>query len=116
LQVLFFKLAAVPLLIFGLFLIYWLLPNRKVNPRQVAPAAIVVGLALEGLKYVNLLIWPMLQNKLEREYNVFKYSVTILLWSFVSSMIVLAGAHWSARGGEDDSPEEPAGRGVLGIS
>ena len=115
LQVLFFKLAAVPLLIFALFLIYWLLPNRKVNPRQVAPAAIAVGLALEGLKYINLLIWPLLQSKLEREYNIFKYSVTILLWSFVSALIVLAGARWTASGGEETVSETPAS-GVLGLS
>jgi uncharacterized BrkB/YihY/UPF0761 family membrane protein len=118
LQVLFFKLAAVPLLIFGLFLTYWLLPNRKVNPRKVAPAAIVVGLALEALKYVNLLIWPMLKNKLEHEYNIFRYSVTILLWSFVSAMIVLAGARWTASGGDDDTADESStpASGILGIS
>jgi membrane protein len=96
LQLLIFKLAAVPLLIFALFLTYWLLPNRRIDPRRVAPAAIMVGLALEGLKYVNLLIWPMLKNKLEHEYNIFKYSVTIVLWSFVGAMVVLAGAHWTA--------------------
>jgi len=77
-------------------LIYWLLPNRKIDPRAVAPAAIAVGFALELLKYVNLLIWPLLKSKLEHEYNIFKYSVTIVLWSFIASMIVLAGAHWTA--------------------
>jgi hypothetical protein len=55
-----------------------------------------VGFALESLKYLNLLIWPMLKTKLEHEYNIFKYSVTIVLWSFIASMIVLAGAHWTA--------------------
>ena len=96
LQMLFFKLAAVPMTILALFLIYWLLPNRKINPRRVAGAAIFVGLALETLKYINLLIWPLLKNKLEHEYNIFKYSVTIILWSFIAAMIVLAGAHWTA--------------------
>jgi len=92
-----FKIAALPLSILSLFLIYWLLPNRKVEPRRVLPVAIVVGLGLELLKYVNLLVWPYLQEKLDREYRVFQHSVTILIWAFAVAMIVLAGAHWTAR-------------------
>ena len=60
-----FKLAALPVSILALFLIYWLLPNRKVEPRRVVPVAIVVGLALELLKYVNLLVWPYLADEAE---------------------------------------------------
>jgi uncharacterized BrkB/YihY/UPF0761 family membrane protein len=96
-NLLMFKLAAVPISILALFLVYWLLPNRKVEPARVVPVAIVVGLALEALKYVNLLVAPLLQAKLHREYLVFEHSVTIVLWSFVASMIVLGGAHWTAR-------------------
>jgi len=96
-QRLFFKLAAVPVSMLALFLVYWLLPNRKIEPARVAPVAIVVGLVLEGLKYVNMLFADMLYNKLDREYNIFKFSVTILLWSFVAALVVLAGAHWTAR-------------------
>lgn len=92
-----FKLAALPVSILALFLIYWLLPNRKVEPRRVLPVAVVVGIALELLKYVNLFVWPFLQRKLDKEYSVFQHSVTILLWAFVVAMIVLAGAHWTAR-------------------
>jgi uncharacterized BrkB/YihY/UPF0761 family membrane protein len=92
-----FKLAALPVSILALFLVYWLLPNRPIEPRRVAPVAITVGLALESLKYVNLLVSPLLTEKLKHEYEIFRFSVTILLWSFVSAMIVLAGAHWTAR-------------------
>ena len=97
LNLLIFKLAAVPLSILALFLVYWLLPNCKINPRRVAPAAIIVGLMLEGLKYLNLLVWRLMQSKISAEYGVFQHSATILLWSFTASMIVLAGAEWSAR-------------------
>jgi YihY family inner membrane protein len=97
LQRLFFKLAAVPVSMFALFLVYWLLPNRKIEPARVAPVAIVVGLILEGLKYVNLVFTNVIHEKLDREYKIFEYSVTILLWSFVSALVVLAGAHWTAR-------------------
>jgi membrane protein len=96
-QRLLFKLAAVPVSMFALFLVYWLLPNRKIEPARVAPVAVVVGLLLEVLKYVNLLLSNSLSRKLEHEYNIFQFSVTILLWSFVAALIVLAGAHWTAR-------------------
>jgi len=101
LTLLLFKLAAVPVSILMLFLIYWLLPNCKVDPVQVAPVAIWVGLALELLKYLNLLIRPLLVEKLEREFHMFQYSVTLLLGSFVAALIVLAGAEFAARRGRD---------------
>jgi membrane protein len=93
----FFKMAAVPMSMLMLFLIYWLLPNRKVPPAAVLPAAIIVGLALEALKYINILTWPLWRAKLAKEYGPFLYSVTIVLWSFLGAMVVLAGAEWSAR-------------------
>ena len=39
----------------------------------------------------------ILTQKLKDEYEIFRFSVTILLWSFAAAMIVLAGAHWTAR-------------------
>jgi uncharacterized BrkB/YihY/UPF0761 family membrane protein len=97
-----FKVAAVPISILALFLIYWLLPNRQVEPARVAPVAILVGLVLEALKYVNLAVTPLLEAKLEHEYFIFRHSVNILLWSFVAALIVLAGAEWTARQGRED--------------
>jgi len=58
---------------------------------------VVVGLALESLKYAFLLLSPWLMAKLSREYGVFQHSVALVLVTFVASMIVLAGAEWSAR-------------------
>jgi uncharacterized BrkB/YihY/UPF0761 family membrane protein len=52
---------------------------------------------LEALKYLNLLVGRLMQNKISAEYGVFQHSATILLWSFTASMIILAGAEWSAR-------------------
>jgi uncharacterized BrkB/YihY/UPF0761 family membrane protein len=103
LNLLMFKIAAVPISILALFLIYWLLPNRKISPARVAPVAIYVGLVLEALKYVNLAIAPYLQANLEHEYFIFRHSVAILLWSFIAAMIVLAGAEWTARQSAGDS-------------
>jgi membrane protein len=94
----FLKMAAVPLAILILFLVYRYLPNGRPPVARVLPAAIIVGLLLEALKYVNALVWPAFQDKLAREYGVFKYSVTLIFLGFVASLLVLAGAEWAARG------------------
>jgi len=93
----FFKAAAIPMSILMLFLVYWILPNRDLPPRKVIAPAILVGVMLELLKYLNALTWPWLRVKLEREYGPFAYSVTIILWSFLAAMVILAGAEWAAR-------------------
>lgn len=93
----FFKVAALPISILVLFIIYWLLPNTKIRPRRVVPIAIFAGLLLEALKYLIFLVWPWLNHKLANEYGPFKYSVMIVLFSFLASMIVLAGAEWVGR-------------------
>jgi uncharacterized BrkB/YihY/UPF0761 family membrane protein len=85
-----------------------LLPNRRVPPLRVAPVAILVGLAIELLKYINLLTWPLLKEKLQNEYGPFYISVTIVLLSFLAAMIVLAGAEWAARQAPIESPNIPA--------
>jgi YihY family inner membrane protein len=92
-----FKIAALPVTILALVLMYWLLPNHKVPLRRIVPISIVVGLALEVLKYINLITWPLWKEKLQSEYGPFHISVTILLWSFLAAMLILAAADWSAR-------------------
>jgi len=96
-SVLFFKLAAVPLTSLILFLIYRYLPNGRPPLPRVIAAAIGVGLLLEALKYLNILIWPWVDARIQREYGVFRYSATILFLSFFASMLILAGAEWAAR-------------------
>ena len=97
------KLGVVPVSILLLFLVYWLLPNGRVPWRPILPVAVVVGLLLEAMKYINLLTWPWLRAKLQQEYGPFVYSVTIILWGFLASMIVLAGVEWAARSRKTDS-------------
>lgn len=101
-QLALFKVAALPISVLALFLVYWLLPNRKIEARRVAPVALGVGLLLEALKYLNKLCSPLIARKLQNEYQVFRFSATILLLAFVSSLVVLAGAHWTANHGKRD--------------
>lgn len=103
------KAASLPVTILALFLIYAYLPNTRVPRRAILPRVVVVGLALEVLKWVNLAIWPWLFRKFDREFGVFKHSVTILTWSFLAAMVVLAGAEWIAwrtRQGAGENPVE----------
>ncbi len=95
---LFFKLAAVPMAVLVLFLIYYFLPNGRPPVNRVIAAAILVGIMLEVMKYFNKLIWPWFQRKLEAEYRIFQYSVSLIFLGFLASMLVLAGAEWAARG------------------
>lgn len=99
LRIVVFKSLALPISILILFLVYWLLPNKRLRAADILPVSIIVGLALEALKYINLITLPWLHGKLDKEYGPFKNSVAIILWSFLASMIVLAGAEWSARRG-----------------
>src|ERR1700689_5015612 len=76
------------------FLIYWILPNRKLPIRAVLPTAIVIGLSWEVAKmlYVAALPWMDLQ----KVYGPFSVSVSLMLWAFVTGLLLLAGAHYSA--------------------
>jgi len=97
-SVVIFKIAAIPLGVLILFIIYRFLPNGRPPLRRVIPAAIGVGLFLELGKYVSTLAWPYFQLKLSREYGVFQYSASLIFLSFFASLLVLGGAEWAARG------------------
>ena len=76
------------------FLIYWILPNRKVPAMAVLPTAIVIGMLWEAGKYLYVLALPKLD--FEAVYGPFKVSVGLMMWAFLSGLLLLAGAHFSA--------------------
>jgi YihY family inner membrane protein len=76
------------------FLIYWLLPNGKVPLRTVLPAAIIMGLLSEALKYAYILALPWLN--FQEVYGPFALSVSLMFWAFLSGLLLLAGANLSA--------------------
>jgi membrane protein len=93
-----FRLAAIISTILSLFLTYWLLPNRRVPVKRVIPVAALVGLGMEGLKYLFLYVWPWMNLKFRNEYGeTFRYSVSLIIFTMLSAFLVLAGAEWSAR-------------------
>jgi membrane protein len=76
------------------FLIYWLLPNGKVPARAVLPAAVIMGLLSEALKYAYILALPWLN--FQEVYGPFALSVSMMFWAFLSGLLLLAGANLSA--------------------
>ena len=90
----FLQLSAAVLSVSIFFLIYWVLPNRKLPLIAVLPTSIVVGLLWEFGKilYVFVLRWLDLQAV----YGPFAVSVGLMMWAFVTGLLLLAGAHFSA--------------------
>ena len=76
------------------FLIYWLLPNGKVPARAVLPAAVIMGVLSEVLKYCYILALPRLN--FQEVYGPFALSVSLMFWAFLSGLLLLTGAYLSA--------------------
>jgi membrane protein len=90
----FLKICALLASIGLFFLIYWILPNRKIPARAVLPTAIVMGLIWEGAKYLYILALPRLDFR--SVYGPFEVSVGLIMWAFISGLLLLAGAYVSA--------------------
>jgi membrane protein len=78
------------------FLIYWLLPNGKIPARAVLPSAVIMGLLFETLKYAYVLALPRLN--FQEVYGPFSLSASLMFWAFLTGLLLLTGAHLSARG------------------
>jgi YihY family inner membrane protein len=76
------------------FLIYWVLPYRQVPARAVLPTAIVVGVLWEIGKYLYVMALPRLD--FQAIYGPFYVTVGLMMWAFLSGLLLLAGAHFSA--------------------
>jgi uncharacterized BrkB/YihY/UPF0761 family membrane protein len=76
------------------FLIYWILPYRKVPARAVLPTAVVVGLLWELAKHLYVRALPWLD--FQAVYGPFYISVGLMMWAFLTGLMLLAGAHFSA--------------------
>ena len=75
------------------FSIYWLLPNRKVPWRHVLNTSIYTGIIWLVAKYIVELLLPHLH--LIDLYGPFHVSVGLLMWAYISGLILFAGAQFS---------------------
>ena len=76
------------------FLIYWGLPNRKIPARAVLPTAVVMGVLWTAAKYIYILVLPLLD--FGSVYGPFRVSVALIMWAFISGLLLLAGAYVTA--------------------
>jgi YihY family inner membrane protein len=84
------------------FTIYWLLPNCKVPWRPVLRASVITGLIWLAAKYIFAAVLPHLD--LHLIYGPFFVSVGLLIWAYISGLILFAGAQFSvARWGDKKS-------------
>jgi uncharacterized BrkB/YihY/UPF0761 family membrane protein len=68
----------------------------KISARRVLPAAIAAGLLWEMSKYIYILLLPSLNFHVL--YGPFAISVSLLMWSYVSALIVLVTSKMAADG------------------
>jgi YihY family inner membrane protein len=85
------------------FSIYWILPNRKLPAAPVLRVSIVTGLLWVGAKYLFVALLPRLD--LRALYGPFSVSVGLLLWAYVSGLLLFAGAQFSAMRHRSRYPE-----------
>ncbi len=76
------------------FIIYWVLPNCKLPIRAVLPTAIVTGLVWELAKMIYIAVLPLLDFR--SVYGPFSISVSLMMWAFLSGLLLLGGAQYSA--------------------
>lgn len=91
---LFLQIAVAFLSVGMFFAIYWILPHRRLPIRAVLPTAVICGLVWDLGRLVYILVLPHLD--LHSVYGPFEVSVTLMIWAFLTGLLLLAGAHYSA--------------------
>jgi membrane protein len=91
---LFLQIAVAFLSVGMFFVVYWILPHRRLPVRAVLPTAIVIGLAWDFGRLLYILALPHMD--LHSVYGPFEVSVSLMIWAFLTGLLLLAGAHYSA--------------------
>jgi YihY family inner membrane protein len=76
------------------FVVYWFLPNRRLPIRAVLPTAVIIGLMWDVGRLIYILVLPHLD--LQSVYGPFEVSVSLMIWAFLTGLLLLAGAQYSA--------------------
>jgi len=116
------EVVLLPCMIGIFFLTYYVLPNGKVPAGPLFSAALVAGLVTEAGKFVYHVTLPLF--KFREVYGPFALSVTLLFWAFLGALVLLSGAHLSARiyfhnrTGPQPARRKsvPTGSGILNIA
>jgi len=90
----FLQMAVAFLSIGMFFVIYWALPNRKVPAKAVLPVAVIMGLLWDVGRLIYILVLPHMD--LHSVYGPFEVSVSLMIWAFLTGLLLLSGAQYSA--------------------
>lgn len=88
------KVLSLPITIGMLFGLYMILPSERPAARRVLPTAVWVGLLWEAAHYVFVACLPLLDFR--KTYGPFYVTVSLVMWAFVSSLLLLLGANLAA--------------------
>jgi membrane protein len=91
---LFLQIAVAFLSVGMFFVVYWILPRRRLPIRAVLPTAVVIGLTWDFGRLLYILALPHMD--LHSVYGPFEVSVSLMIWAFLTGLLLLAGAHYSA--------------------
>jgi YihY family inner membrane protein len=83
------------LFIVTIFALYRFLPNKKIETRQVLPAAIIAGVMAEVVRAIFTRILPYL--RVTATQGPFSISVSFLLLVYIETFVVLGGAFLASR-------------------
>ena len=83
------------LFIVTIFALYRFLPNKKIETRQVLPAAIIAGVMAEVVRAIFSRILPYL--RVTATQGPFSISVSFLLLVYIETFVVLGGAFLASR-------------------
>lgn len=90
----FLQIAIAALSVGMFFVIYWVLPNRRLPAMAVLPTAVVIGLTWDFGRLLYMAVLPHMD--LQSVYGAFDVSVSLMIWAFLTGLLLLAGAQYSA--------------------
>ncbi len=88
------KVLSLPITIGVLFGLYMVLPSERPVARRVLPMAVWIGLLWEAAHYIFVACLPVLDFR--KTYGPFYVTVSLVMWAFVSSLLLLLGANLAA--------------------
>jgi YihY family inner membrane protein len=94
LALIFIKFLSLPVTIAVFFTLYYVLPSRRPPVMRVLPTAIWVGILWEAAKY--LFEWSLPLLNFAKVYGAFYVTVTLVMWAFISALLLLLGANLAA--------------------
>jgi len=90
----FLQIAVACLSVAMFLVVYWILPHRRLPITAVLPTAVITGLLWDVGRMIYILVLPHMD--LHSVYGPFEVSVSLMIWAFLTGLLLLSGAQYSA--------------------